>query len=91
MKETLVPAGLERRKEDYGLITGQSRYVDDVKLPGERPAVLHMVIVRSPYAHAHIEDINLEAARALPGVFAVFSGAELVKGLPIPELITSLP
>ncbi|GAC1346388.1 MAG: molybdopterin-dependent oxidoreductase [Ktedonobacteraceae bacterium] len=91
MKATPVPAGLERRKEDYGLITGQSRYVDDVKLPQGRPAVLHMVIVRSPYAHAHIEDINLEAARALPGVFAVFSGVELVKGLPIPELITSLP
>lgn len=91
MKETPVPAGLERRKEDYGLITGQSRYVDDLKSPQQRPAVLHMIMVRSPYAHAKIKDINLEAARALPGVVAAFSGAELVSGLPILELITSLP
>jgi carbon-monoxide dehydrogenase large subunit len=48
-------------------------------------------VVRSPHAHAHIKDLNLEAARALPGVFAAFSGAELVSGMPTPELITSLP
>ncbi len=91
MKETAVPAGLERRKEDYGLITGQARYVDDLKSSQERPAILHMAVVRSPYAHARIKDINLEAARALPGVVAAFSGAELVSSLPTLELITSLP
>ncbi len=91
MKERLVPSGLERRKEDYGLITGHLRYVDDLKSPQERPAVLHMSVVRSPYAHAHIKDINLEAAQALPGVVAAFSGAELVRSMPILELITSLP
>src|SRR2546426_11726350 len=68
MKETALPAGLERRKEDYGLITGHARYVDDLKSSQERPAVLHMAVVRSPYAHARIKDINLEAARALSGV-----------------------
>ena len=91
MRETLVPTGLERRREDVGLITGQSCYVDDMKLPQERPAVLHMALVRSPYAHAQIKDINLEAARALPGVVAAFSGTELVSGIPPLELISSLP
>jgi aerobic carbon-monoxide dehydrogenase large subunit len=91
MKETPVPAGLERRKEDYELITGHGRYVDDLKAPQERPAALHMVVVRSPYAHAQIKDTNLEAARALPGVVAALSGAELVRNMPTLELITSLP
>jgi aerobic carbon-monoxide dehydrogenase large subunit len=91
MKETPVPAGLERRKEDYELITGQGRYVDDLKAPRERPAALHMVVVRSPYAHAQIKDISLEAARALPGVVAALSAAELVRDMPTLELITSLP
>ncbi len=91
MKETLVLAGLERRKEDYELITGHARYVDDVKIPQNRPALLHMVVVRSPYAHARIKDINLEAARAFPGVVAAFSGAELVRDMPTLELITTLP
>jgi carbon-monoxide dehydrogenase large subunit len=91
MIDTHVPVGLERRKEDYELITGQSHYVDDVKLSQKRPAMLHMALVRSPYAHARIKDIDLDAARALPGVVAAFSGAELVQGMPPLELITSLP
>lgn len=91
MKETLVPAGLERRKEDYELIKGRSRYVDDLRLPQKRPTALHLVFVRSPYAHARIKAINLEAARALPGVFAAFSGAELAPDMPNLELMTSLP
>ena len=91
MKETPVPAGLERRKEDYGLITGRSRYVDDLKAPQGRPTILHMAVVRSPYAHAQINDINLEAARALPGVVAALGGAELVRSMPTLDLITSLP
>jgi aerobic carbon-monoxide dehydrogenase large subunit len=91
MKETPVPAGLERRKEDYKLITGYAHYVDDLKLPQERLAVLHMIVVRSPYAHARIKDFNLEAARTLPGVVAALSGAELVRGMPTLELITALP
>lgn len=91
MKETPVPEGLERRKEDYELITGHGRFVDDLKAVQERPAELHMVVVRSPYAHAQIKDIDLEAARALPGVVAAFSGEELVGSMPTLELITTLP
>src|SRR5579885_2593239 len=87
MIETKLPRGLERRIEDVRLITGKGHYVDDVRLPEGRPAVLHMAVTRSPYGHANIDNINLEAARALPGVVAAFSGAELVNDLPAIEPI----
>lgn len=76
-----IPEGLERRREDYNLITGRSYYVDDLRPPTGRPATLSMVVVRSPYAHATIKGIQLDAARALPGVVAAFSGAELVSDM----------
>ncbi len=76
-----------RRREDYTSITGQSLYVDDIKaLPGHLPA-LHMVVVRSPYAHAAITAIQLAAAKALPGVVAAFAAAELVSTMPTLEII----
>jgi aerobic carbon-monoxide dehydrogenase large subunit len=78
MSEMSLPAGLEHRKEDYGLITGQAHFVDDLKPPKGRPQALYMVVVRSPYAHAEITRIILDAAQALPGVVAAFEGAELV-------------
>ena len=81
MNNTQLPTGLERRREDYALITGQGRYVDDIRLPEGRPAALHMAVARSPYAHAVIKQIGLEAARALPGVVGVFDGAALVSGM----------
>src|SRR6266705_3283637 len=82
MTEKNIVTGLERRREDYGLITGRSHYVDDLRPPEGRPAILHMVVVRSPYAHAEIKEIQLDAARALPGVVAAFTGAELVNSMP---------
>lgn len=82
MHERVQTTGLERRREDYALITGHSHYVDDLKPPPERPAALHMVVVRSPYAHAKIDSIQLDAARSQPGVIAAFEGAELVDGMP---------
>ncbi len=81
MNEISIPPGLERRKEDYGLITGHSHYVDDLRPPRDRPPALYMAVVRSPYAHAEIKSIQLDAARALPGVVAAFDGAELVSGM----------
>ena len=81
MIETTLPQGLERRVEDFGLITGRSHYVDDMRPAEGRPATLHMVVVRSPYAHARVLSIQLDAARAVPGVVAVFTGAELVQGM----------
>ena len=88
MIETSLPPGLERRREDYRLITGRSHYVDDLRSPQGRPAVLHMAVVRSPYAHAEISHIALEAARSQPGVIAAFEAAELVNDMPT---IDSMP
>ena len=62
-----------RRKEDQRLLTGAGRYTSDVALPGQ----LHAVIVRSPHAHARIKAIDTAEARAVRGVVAVLTGAEL--------------
>lgn len=63
------------RKEDYRLLTGQGRYVDDVTVPG----ALHACFVRSPHAHARIKDIDATAAKEMPGVVAVFTGKDLAQ------------
>jgi aerobic carbon-monoxide dehydrogenase large subunit len=60
------------RKEDARLITGQTNWTDNIKLPG----MLHMAFARSPFAHARIRQVDLSAARAMPGVVAAFSGAD---------------
>ncbi len=64
-----------KRKEDPRFIRGQGRFVDDIKLPG----MVHMDIVRSPFAHAKILAIHTEKAMAIPGVMAVITG-ETLKG-----------
>ena len=87
MIETNIPSGLERRREDYRLITGSGRYVDDLKSPEGRPPALYMVAVRSPYAHALVKGIRIDAARALPGVIAAFASGEIVSNLPPVEPI----
>ncbi|MEY2532306.1 MAG: aerobic carbon-monoxide dehydrogenase large subunit [bacterium] len=69
-----------RRKEDPRLITGRSRYVDDIVLPG----TLWVAFVRSPEAHARIVSIDAEAARQRPGVVAVFTGEDMDAGGPLP-------
>ncbi len=87
MLETNIPAGLERRREDYRLITGAGLYVDDLRPPEGRPSALYMVVVRSPYAHAQIKGIRMDMARTLPGVIAALESAELVSNLPPVEPI----
>jgi len=62
-----------KRKEDPRFIRGKGNYVDDIQLPG----MLHMDIVRSPYAHAKILAIHTEKALKVPGVLAVITGATL--------------
>ena len=57
------------RKEDAPLITGQSRFVDDLKLPG----MAHAAFTRSPHAHARIGSIDTAAAEAMDGVVAIFT------------------
>jgi carbon-monoxide dehydrogenase large subunit len=64
-----------RRKEDARFLRGKGNYVDDIKLPG----MLYLDIVRSPYAHARITNINSEKALAIPGVLAVITGKDLEK------------
>ncbi|MBX3503046.1 MAG: xanthine dehydrogenase family protein molybdopterin-binding subunit [Alphaproteobacteria bacterium] len=73
-----------RRFEDARLLTGKGRYSDDVCLPGQA----HAVVLRAPHAHARILGIDATAARALPGVLCVLTGAELIAdGLqPIPHI-----
>ena len=61
------------RKEDARFIQGQGRYVDDIALPG----MLHLDIVRSPFAHARIKRIDKAAALAIPGVHAVLTADDL--------------
>jgi carbon-monoxide dehydrogenase large subunit len=68
-----------KRREDPALIKGAGKYTDDLKVPG----MLHVAIVRSPYAHARIKSIDTEAAKRLPGVAAVLTAADvLAAGLP---------
>ena len=62
-----------KRVEDPRFITGGGRYLDDIKLPG----MARMTIMRSPYAHANIRSIDTSAAKAMPGVIAVFTGADI--------------
>jgi carbon-monoxide dehydrogenase large subunit len=59
-----------KRQEDERFIRGRGNYVDDVVLPG----MLHLELLRSPYAHARISSIDTSAAEALPGVVAVVTG-----------------
>jgi len=65
-----------KRKEDPRLITGTSQYVDDIKLPNMH----YVAFLRSIYAHAKINRIDVEEARKLPGVVAVLT-AEDIKGV----------
>jgi carbon-monoxide dehydrogenase large subunit len=59
-----------KRVEDARFIRGQGNYLDDIKLPG----MLHMAILRSPFAHAKINSIDTARAQELPGVIAVVTG-----------------
>ncbi|TYL51410.1 xanthine dehydrogenase family protein [Nocardioides sp. BGMRC 2183] len=62
-----------RRKEDQRLITGRTRWTDNLTLPG----MLHLAMVRSPFPHARITNIDTAAAKASPNVVAVLTGADL--------------
>ncbi|MGA7788575.1 MAG: xanthine dehydrogenase family protein molybdopterin-binding subunit [Xanthobacteraceae bacterium] len=72
-----------RRREDLRLVRGAGRYTADENLPGQ----VYAVMLRSPHAHARLRAIATDAAKAMPGVLAVVTGAEvLADGLkPIPH------
>src|SRR5215475_6805644 len=81
MNETSVDWSLQKfgigqpvpRTEDPRLVRGEGRYTDDVNLPGQAYAA----IVRSRHAHGVIRKIDLAPALAMPGVLAVYTGADL--------------
>ncbi|HEV2283834.1 MAG TPA: xanthine dehydrogenase family protein molybdopterin-binding subunit [bacterium] len=73
-----------RRREDRRLLTGASRFLDDIRLPG----MVHAAIVRSPHAHARVVRLDVQAVGAVSGVVAVLTGRDL--GSPVPR-IPALP
>src|SRR3989442_15726717 len=64
-----------KRIEDDRFVRGKGNYVDDIRLPG----MLHMAILRSPFAHARVNSIDTSRAQALPGVVAVVTGELLAQ------------
>ncbi len=62
-----------KRNEDPRLLTGRALFVDDVYLPG----MLHVAFLRSDLAHARINAVDVSAARARPGVLAVYTADDL--------------
>ncbi len=81
------------RNEDARLLTGRALFVDDVQLPG----MLQVAFLRSQHAHGRLVSIDASAARARPGVAAVYTAADLgdywkpgpllVPPPPIPDLV----
>ncbi|HEX3086978.1 MAG TPA: xanthine dehydrogenase family protein molybdopterin-binding subunit [Pyrinomonadaceae bacterium] len=69
-----------KRTEDPRLIKGLAHYVDDIRLPD----TLHVAFVRSMYAHARINGIDITAAANAPGVVAVYTGKDIAAVGPVP-------
>ncbi|WP_426959856.1 xanthine dehydrogenase family protein molybdopterin-binding subunit [Muricoccus radiodurans] len=71
-----------RRKEDLRFLSGKGRYTDDLNRPGQ----LYVHFLRSPHPHARLGAVDTAAARAMPGVRAVYTGADIaaagIGGLP---------
>ena len=76
-----------RRVEDPRLIKGIGTYTDDIRLPG----LLHAMILRSPHAHARVVSIDTAAAKALPGVTAVLTGADVNASCGLVPCAASIP
>jgi len=69
-----------KRVEDPVFITGEAKYMDDLKLPG----MAHVAVLRSPYAHARIKSIDTSKAAAHPGVIGVYTGKDFEQLNPLP-------
>ena len=61
------------RKEDKKLLQGQAQWVDNM----EQPGMVFLGVVRSPYAHARIKNVNVDPALAHAGVVAAWTGADI--------------
>ena len=88
MTEPLLGHSLNRLEDDR-FVRGQGRYVADLAAP----KTLHGIVVRSPHAHARIAGIDVDAARQMPGVAGVFTGADLAADAigPLPCGVTNIP
>src|SRR3954466_5235699 len=64
-----------KRLEDQRLLTGKGQFIDDKPQDG----ALWLHVLRSPHAHANIVSIDTSAAAAMPGVTAIYTGADLVQ------------
>ena len=69
-----------KRTEDPRLIKGLAHYVDDIRLPD----TLHVAFVRSVYAHAKLQSVDISAALESPGVVAIYLGKDVQKVGPVP-------
>lgn len=65
------------RKEDQRLITGRTKWTDNITLPG----MVHLAMVRSPFAHARITSIDASAAKEAANVIAVYTAADFPDGM----------
>ena len=74
------------RLEDRPLVTGNGAFAADISFPHQ----LHMRVVRSAYAHARLISIDTEAARKAPGVFAVWTAADVAEVPPIDFRLTRI-
>jgi carbon-monoxide dehydrogenase large subunit len=76
------------RKEDPNLVTGKANWTDNIKLPG----MVHMSMLRSPFARAKVTKLDVSAALERPGVVAAFTGADLAEdwpgGVPCAAVVT---
>jgi hypothetical protein len=82
MQEITIPIGLERRKEDYQLITGRARYVDDVRLPEERPGQVFVEFMEA--GREARQEIKQRFKMRIRAIFAAMSDegrASLLLGL----------
>src|SRR4051812_30480201 len=64
------------RREDRRFVTGAGRYTNDIDLPGQ----LHAAFARSNHAHGELRAVHTAEAAAMPGVVAVFTGEDLLRG-----------
>jgi carbon-monoxide dehydrogenase large subunit len=81
MSERLIGRRL-LRQEDPRLVAGKGAYVTDLALPG----MLHLAVSRSPHAHARIARVDVDRARRVPGIVAVFTAGDLRDVGPLPVL-----
>src|ERR671931_2167297 len=80
MRPTLLGARLPRLEDDR-LLTGRGTFVADLSPPG----LVDVAFVRSPFAHATVRRVDVEAARAVPGVVEVISAKDITDVSPFPD------